>query len=168
MLCSPNNQQNVHKNLLNHSWISVLLHLSSIHQMEEGEVYIIFLHPSVCSKYSCFYQNKAPDPQTHTKPSCEHVAQRVSGFYQVVDDVEAVVLAVVGVDAAVSLLPHVILQRGFISEGFLTVQTLQTDQRTYNHGKSYTKSHIHVLCAELVCVCAPSCGLIWIYDLIKH
>lgn len=75
------------------------------------------------------------------------------GFYQVVDDVEAVVLAVVGVDAAVSLLPHVILQRGFISECFLTVQTLQTDQRTYNHRTSYTRSHIHALCAELECVC---------------
>lgn len=74
------------------------------------------------------------------------------GFYQVVDDVEAVVLAVVGVDAAVSLLPHVILQRGFISECFLTVQTLQTDQRTYNHRTSYTRSHIHALCAELECV----------------
>lgn len=53
----------------------------------------------------------------------------MSGFYQVVDDVEAVILAVVAVDAAVSLFPHVILQRGFISEGFLTVQTLQTDHR---------------------------------------
>lgn len=41
--------------------------------------------------------------------------------YQVVDDVEVVVLAVVGVDAAVCFLPHVVLQRGFISEGFLTV-----------------------------------------------
>lgn len=51
-------------------------------------------------------------------------------FYQVVDDVESVIFAVVGVDAAVSFLPHVILQRGFISEGFLTVQTLQTDGRT--------------------------------------
>lgn len=51
-------------------------------------------------------------------------------FYQVVDDVEAVVLAVAGVDAAVSFLPHVILQRRFIPEGFLTVQTLQTDKRT--------------------------------------
>lgn len=48
----------------------------------------------------------------------------MSWFYQVVDDVEAVVFSVVSVDAAVSLLPHVILQRGFISEGFLTVQTL--------------------------------------------
>lgn len=52
----------------------------------------------------------------------------LGGSYQVVDDVEAVVLAVVGVDAAVGLLPHVVLQRGFISEGFLAVQTLQTDQ----------------------------------------
>lgn len=50
--------------------------------------------------------------------------------YQIVDDVEAVVLAVVGIDAAMSFFPHVILQRGFISEGFLTVQTLQTDERT--------------------------------------
>lgn len=50
--------------------------------------------------------------------------------YQVVDDVEAVVLAVVGVDAAMSFFPHVILQRGFITEGFLTVQTLQTDEGT--------------------------------------
>lgn len=50
-------------------------------------------------------------------------------FYQIVDDVEAVVFMVVGVDAAVRFLPHVILQRCFISEGFLTVQTLQTDGR---------------------------------------
>ncbi len=56
-----------------------------------------------------------------------------SAVYQVVDDVEAVVLAVVGVDAAVSFLPHVILQCGFIPEGFLTVQTLQTDTRTSHH-----------------------------------
>ena len=52
--------------------------------------------------------------------------------YQVVDDVEAVVLAVVGVDATMSFLPHVIFQCGFISERLLTVQTLQTDQRKEN------------------------------------
>lgn len=50
--------------------------------------------------------------------------------YEIVDDVEAVVLAVVGVDAAMSFFPHVILQRGFVSEGFLAVQTLQADERT--------------------------------------
>lgn len=50
----------------------------------------------------------------------------VAALYQVVDDIEAVVGAVAGVDAAVSLLPHVVLQRGFVPEGFLTVQTLQT------------------------------------------
>lgn len=58
----------------------------------------------------------------------QNVDERFSEFYQVVDDVEAVIFAVVGADAAVSLLPHVILQCGFISEGFLAVQTLQTDR----------------------------------------
>lgn len=48
--------------------------------------------------------------------------------HQVVDDVEAVVLVVAGVDAAVGLLPHVVFQRRFVPEGFFTVQTLQTER----------------------------------------
>jgi len=47
--------------------------------------------------------------------------------HQVVDDVEAVVQCVAGVDAAVGLLPHVVLQRGLVPEGLLTVQTLQAE-----------------------------------------
>lgn len=52
----------------------------------------------------------------------ERATSQVS--HQVVDDVEAVVLAVVGVDAAVGLLPHVVFQCCFVPEGFLAVQTL--------------------------------------------
>lgn len=39
---------------------------------------------------------------------------------------------VAGVDAAVRLLPHVLPQRAFISEGFLAVQTLKTDRGRRN------------------------------------
>lgn len=45
--------------------------------------------------------------------------------YQVVDDVELVVLSVPGVDPAMLLLPHVIPQRALVPEGLLTVQALQ-------------------------------------------
>lgn len=62
-------------------------------------------------------------------PDVEACGECVAALYQVVDDVEAVVLVVFGVDAAVSFFPHVILQRGFISKRFLAVQTLQTEAR---------------------------------------
>lgn len=45
-------------------------------------------------------------------------------IYQIVDDIEAVIFMVLGVDASMIFLPHVILQCGFISEGFLAVQAL--------------------------------------------
>lgn len=49
--------------------------------------------------------------------------------HQVVDDVEAIVLAVVGVDAPVGLLPHVVFQCRLVPEGFFAVQTLQTERQ---------------------------------------
>ena len=49
------------------------------------------------------------------------------GPYQIVDDVEAVVLVVLGVDPAVGLLPHVVLQRRLVPEWLLTVQTLEAE-----------------------------------------
>lgn len=46
--------------------------------------------------------------------------------YQVIDDVEAIVVVISGVDSPMLLLSHVILQGHFVSECFLTVQTLHT------------------------------------------
>lgn len=45
--------------------------------------------------------------------------------HQVVDDVELVVLPVAGVDPAVLLLPHVVLEQAPVPEGPLAVQALQ-------------------------------------------
>lgn len=50
--------------------------------------------------------------------------------YQVVDDVELVVLPVPGVDPAVLLLPHVVPQRAPVPEGLLAVQALQAADGT--------------------------------------
>lgn len=44
--------------------------------------------------------------------------------YQVIDDVEAIVVMIVGVDASVLLLSHVILQGRLVSKDFLTIKTL--------------------------------------------
>lgn len=90
--------------------------------------------------------HSAPPPRSFPAPDSSHTQILIrilmcpvgSGYtrrrgsdqlysHQVVDDVEAVILAVVAVDAAVGLLPHVVLQRCFVPEGFLTVQTLQTE-----------------------------------------
>lgn len=86
--------------------------------------------------------HSAPPPRFYPAPGGGQSSDLRFGFtrsgsendevsYQVVDDVEAVILAVVGVDAAVCLLPHVVLQRCFVPEGFLAVQTLQTERKSH-------------------------------------
>lgn len=65
---------------------------------------------------------------TRTAPPQNHFSLLVvarAGLYQVVDDVEAVILLVVGVDLTVQLLTHMVLQCVFVSEGFLAVQAPQ-------------------------------------------
>ncbi len=44
--------------------------------------------------------------------------------YQVIDDIEAIVVKVSGVYSSMLLFPHVIFQGGFVPECFLTVQAL--------------------------------------------
>lgn len=57
----------------------------------------------------------------------------MKNWYQVIDDVEAIVVVIAGVDASVLLLSHVIFQGRLVSEDFLTVQTLHTvkDKKMY-------------------------------------
>lgn len=46
---------------------------------------------------------------------------------QIIDDVESVIVLIACINPAVLFLPHMVLQGGLVSKGFLTVQALQTE-----------------------------------------
>lgn len=74
--------------------------------------------------------------------------------YQIIDDIKAVILSVLGIDPSMLLFPHVIFKCIFVPEGLLTVQALQANRNR----QTLTDE------ASLSVVAAVSCSLL----LLRH